>query len=71
MKSVMIAGAMIAALATSASVAEAGNYWRNGYYPHYRQGDVTQPRRGAFAWNYRQCWIDEGYGRFSPCDARR
>jgi hypothetical protein len=71
MKSLMLAGAMIAALAASASVANAGEAWRDGYYARYRQGDVTQPRRGAYAWNYRQCWSDEGYGRYSPCDSRR
>jgi hypothetical protein len=70
MKSLLIAGTLLAAVAATGSVANAENTWRNGYYQYHRSGDVTQPRRGAFAYT-RECLTDDGYGRFSPCSGRR
>jgi hypothetical protein len=70
MKSLMIATALVAVMAATGSAANAENTSRNGYYQSYRAGDVTQPRRGAFAYGPNQCWTDEGYGRFSPCNGR-
>jgi hypothetical protein len=69
MKTLLIAGAIITAVAATASTADAGNTGRNGYYQYHRSGDVTQPRRGAFAYT-RECLTDEGYGRFAPCSGR-
>ena len=70
MKSLIATALVAAVMAATGSSANADNTWRNGYYQSYRAGDVTQPRRGAYAYGPNQCWTDEGYGRFSPCNGR-
>ena len=57
-------------LAASVTAADAGSRYKHHAqlaYTHVLRG----PQVGPIWSGPNQCWTDEGYGRYSPCNGRR
>lgn len=57
-------------LAASVTAADAGNRHRQHARMAYSHV-VTAPQVGPIWSGPNQCWTDEGYGRYAPCNGRR
>lgn len=70
----MTAAVVAASVIGSVSAADAGS--RHKRHHHYSHGMWTAPvaatpQVGPRWSGPNQCWTDEGYGRFAPCNGRR
>ena len=68
----LIAVALATAVMGAASADAAGRKHKRGYYAHPAYTHVVRtPQVGPIWSGPNQCWTDEGYGRFTPCNGRR
>lgn len=72
MNRLIVAAAVTASLVASIATANAG--WTR-HHPHHARAMWSSPaamRQVGPPWSGpNQCWTDEGYGRYAPCDGRR
>ncbi len=71
MRKTIAIAAIAAAVLGSVASAQAGP-WHPRHHAriHYSQ-TVRGPQVGPVWSGPNQCWTDEGYGRYAPCDGRQ
>lgn len=67
---ILIAAALATAVIGTADAA--GRHKKRGHYAHPAYAHVVRtPQVGPIWAGPNQCWTDEGYGRYAPCNGRR
>jgi hypothetical protein len=70
MNRILVAAAIAVSLIASATTADAGS--RHKRHHAYRTWTVPVETQVGPIWSGpNQCWTDEGYGRYAPCNGRR
>lgn len=60
-----------AVMAVTAAEAASRHKHARGAYAHAYAHVVRTPQVGPIWAGPNQCWTDEGYGRYAPCNGRR
>ena len=71
MHRILIAAAFVTAMIGTADAAGRHKHGRGTYAPPAYVHVVRPPQVGPIWAGPNQCWTDEGYGRYAPCNGRR
>lgn len=71
MNRILVAMAIAAGLIASAATADAGSRHKRHHAYRMWTAPVAAPQVGPIWSGPNQCWTDEGYGRYAPCNGRR